>query len=216
MIIEINYNPKQAQQLLDKVQQLRGFEEVKEWDKLAQVEVDNIGKELISIDNYISTLKSKLQDAKNEHSSKSFIAKLISKDKNSEHIAKNIKILEETKTKLEFIKDRFEYWITATPDDEKEAKLMLAELKNAKKELGIKKKEVRANIKEINSNARDRNANISNQIFFTSPKLRRMQRNDVRSEKLNSLAPHEQIISEIDSKCVEIDKMIVWIERIKF
>lgn len=212
----MNYDLSNSNNLLRSVMNMTNFDEVKHWDEQASLESQKISNYIEELNQSVNILNEELVKSKLEHKSKPFFSRLFSSDKQSNEIKNQLNQIEKLCPKLEDARYELDKWVGMTPDDEVEAKQMVAELKLAKKELGVQKKEARANIKQINTEARIQNAKISNRIFFTSPKLKKMQRISVRSEKENSLQPFENMVFEIDRQILEMDKMINWIDRIRF
>jgi len=110
-------------------------------------------------------------------------------------------------------------YVTAEVDSVKDAKVSIKELKLKKKELGIKKKEVSSQIAEIRAAYRIKSANQGPMVrgggkvggFFRF--FQRAGRHADRSGKENSIAPLEDVKTQIDYLINSIDKAIVALER---
>jgi hypothetical protein len=110
--------------------------------------------------------------------------------------------------------DKLESWIERTPNTHEEATQMISELMLGKEELKLKSRELSQGIKGINISARKNNA-LTSANFFVSAKSRQVQRAMLRLAKegaLNSKEPEKAII---DRQILEIDKIILWVEKIK-
>jgi hypothetical protein len=213
---KMKYDVQEAKRLLEQVKSLNSFEEVTIWDGKAEQEVYKINEMFITgIPDELDRLQRKLEQSKEVHSKKTFFARNFTLDTTSLNFKKEMQNIEASKLILQDLRDQLEYWIETTPDDAKEAKAMIAELKLAKKELGTQKKEVRNEIKQVKSQARVMNTKIAGRFVFSSPKLRKWQRHNVRVAKENAVSPLEQMILDMDREMIDIDRMIAWIERIR-
>lgn len=201
--------------LITTVSHLSNFDDVRSWDTQAKQQVDNISGTLLDFEEHKSTLEKDLINCQTEHQNRGFFARMFNPDPKIKLIKKTLRDIEGNRVKLLNLKDTLEDWIERTPDDETESKQMLKELKLIKKELGVTKKELRLQMKGVTTSTRIKNANISNQ-FFTSPKLKRIQRISARMDKESSLKPLEKEVCTIDKQILEIDKTINWIEKIRF
>ena len=92
---------------------------------------------------------------------------------------------------------------------------VLNDLKFAKKELQIKKRETTALIRQANRNARLQKSNIA-VYSFINPKLQRAYKYHFDNQKENTILSIDELQIEIDNQVNSYDRMINWIERIKF
>jgi hypothetical protein len=210
------YNMDNANLLLSSVKRLDNFDDVKIWDNNAEIEIKKMINAISIIDTEIEKYQFELDETSIEFKKKSFLIRAITSDKISKKISEEIEKNKSVKAKIEELKSQLEDFVNMTPNDESEAKSILHEMRIAKKELTIQKKELRMEIKLVNQKVKERNISISNQIIFTSPKLRKWQKQDLRTKQFNQNVSTENSIQYIDSKLNEIDRMIIWIERIKF
>ena len=124
------------------------------------------------LNKYEDVLNQELETAQFEHKSKPLLKRLFFNNIESEKIISKKAEINEYLNKLNGIKENLNYWINITPDNEKEAKEMLNDLKFAKKELQIKKRETTALIRQANRNARLQKSNTA-AYSFVNPKLQR-------------------------------------------
>jgi len=107
--------------------------------------------------------------------------------------------------------------IDYTPNDEKERKALLKELRVEKKELQVQKREIAAQKRAVNQAAREASAHAGiNQgwIFSTyDSKQAASERRGIRRQKISQLAPYENAKTVIDRQILDIDRRIMWIER---
>jgi hypothetical protein len=107
--------------------------------------------------------------------------------------------------------------IDYTPNDEKERKALLKELRAEKKELQVQKREIAAHKRAVNHAARDASANagINQGWIFTTydSKQAAAERRAIRRQKIAELAPYENAKTVIERQILEIDRRIMWVER---
>lgn len=211
----INYDAREAQEMLTQVDEISNYTEVEQWDKKAQQKIEEINNVISELNKYEDILSQELETAQFEHKSKPLLKRLFFNNTDSEKIiSKKAEILEYL-NKLNGIKENLNYWINITPDNEKEAKEMLNDLKFAKKELQIKKRETTALIRQANRNARLQKSNIA-VYSFINPKLQRAYKYHFDNQKENTILSIDELQIEIDNQVNSYDRMINWIERIKF
>ena len=145
--------------------QIASFQEVRQWDGEARESVNALRAFRQEKENELGEEHKKLERLRAEHKRRpllrrlfGFSAELKSKVKQTEALLRLIAQVDE-------LDEELNRWIDVTPDDLAEAKQMLVELKQAKKDLTIRKKEVRMVVRETNLQARVNNAAISNQVW---------------------------------------------------
>ncbi len=203
-----------ASALLQSVLQIADFENVAEWDKNATEQINNLLISNSDLSNNLIKAERELNYAKANHNSKPFIKRLFSSRAPIRKAEAEIQDIKENILENKSLAEQLQDWIDRTPDDVSQAKAMLTELKLIKKELGIQKKEISASIRSTNQIARAKNSQIANQYFVNS-KFKQVQRIGVRAEKESALRIHESEKKIIEHQLLEVDKMILWIERIK-
>lgn len=211
----INYDAVLAQELISQIFQLSNFSEIQQWDIKAQDEVDKLNKFETELSEYDILLSRELEISQQAHKEKPFLKRVFLNDARSSEIMIKKSKVQEIFTKSTDLKERLNYWIDLTPNDEKEAKSMLNELNYAKKELVINKRELNSESKKVNRLIRFDKSQTSNSSFI-NPKLNRMFKIyiDVQANKaINSI---EDAKSVIDEKINRYDRLINWIDRIRF
>jgi hypothetical protein len=192
------------QMVLHEVKNIETFADIDRWDSKAEKYVQGI--ELLSseISNILSDCESKLALGVQTSSEKSNLLALCSK------LATTIERLDKTREALELA-------IDFTPNTPQEAKELIKDLKLMKKELALEKKEVALEMKAVSVEARQRNAKIGTS-YYQSSTTRRMDRSSrirLRLQKEAALFPHENQKMLIDRQILDIDKNILWIEKLR-
>lgn len=190
------------QSFLHKMNDLASFEEVNVWDIQAELRVSDA-------DRLIYKFKQKLSE------SEARIKEAVGEELNNLQLL-NAKI-NNTLERLYKTKESFQLAIDFTPNDLAEAKDLIKELKLVKKELSLEKKEIALDMKSLNVEARQIGSKIGDH-YFTSNVTRQMDRAKrirLRMEKESMLAPHENRKMLIERQILQIDKNILWIEKLK-
>jgi len=211
-----NYFQKQseAKKLLQSVQGITNFDAVATWDSNASDQIKILLESNIVLNNQLSDLNKQLIKAKNDYQSIPFFKRLFTSKFPIRTIENQISVSKSHISENTSLAEQLQEWIDKTPDDISQAKALLVELKQIKKELTILKKEISAAIRSTNQQARAKNSKIANQ-YFTNSKYKQIQRIGVRAEKESALRMHESEKEVVESQIIEVEKMILWIERIK-
>ena len=176
------------QHLMTEFNSLSTFADVEQWDKEAELEIISINNQILQLERQLN----KYQDILCFRSRECFNAKYIL-------------TLEERANKLQEA-------IDFTPKSPSEQKLILKELRAHKKELKLQKREVTANVKAIRRDARIQSVHAGRRFFSYDSKWAAIERRGIRKEKEAKLRPHEDAITTIESKLLQIDKDIFWVE----
>jgi chromosome segregation ATPase len=212
------YDAKDAETLLNNKWSIEDFEEVKQWDQRAR-------SEIMSIDSLIQHLHSDLHDHQTKQSeisedlkSKPLLVRpwMLIMGTGLQKTKRKIKQIIEEVNRITEIKNQLQGWIDATPDDRAEADDVITELKLSKKQIDINKKELQLQIKQINIDTDQKVKKIEKRIFFTSPRLKRLQIDKAQKKEESNINPLQQALLDLDSQELEVDKMILWYEKIKY
>jgi hypothetical protein len=206
----------QSKELIDAISSLSTFDQVKEWDANASTQIDILGQSIRALDSEAIKVKSEFDQALLEHNNKSFISKVFSKNP-KQKFDTTISEIENQKAKLELFIEEIQNKIDFTPNTESEKKTLLTELRLHKKELSTQKREIQAEMREIRVNARQESANVSNNLLgiVGGSKVTAAQRRSIRYQKEADLAPHEDQKAAIERQLIEVDRLVLWVERIK-
>lgn len=202
-----------AHGLIQRAQTITSFNDVARWDKEASHLAENFRAFLAKVPEFEAQIRSGEAASKAAHSQKPFFQRLFSVPPLTVEIRRARQTLQVATTQLGPLADQLEALIDQTPDNPSEKKELLSELKGLKKELNLEKKELAAAMRQVRANARRANANVGG--FFSTPKSRRYERISIRLDKEAALRPHEGAKETIERQILEIDRMILWIERIK-
>ena len=205
---------KNAQELIQRINDIESFEQVNEWDAKAKEMVQMLKNSNDSLSLKINELEKKKQSLL-EDKNKSFFSKLL--NSNKDEIFKIDIEISSSKSQIGKNNDNINslnMWIQITPDDKNEKSNMINELKENKKDIALQKKELRLAIKETNKNARISNAKAINQRGFSSYKLVSFQQAVARSRKELQLAPLEEQLQQLEFDELQYDKVIRFLEKI--
>lgn len=180
---------KYTQMMLD-FQKLSTFQQVEEWDRLADLEIQQIINSVQTIESEIAKYSDILGQFNINQLKQRYIVV------------------------LENMAEKLQEAIDFTPNSIKEQKILLKELKQQKKELQLKKRELTANMRSIQADARSRSIYAGRGFLgIYDSKLAAHERRRIRYQKEEALRPSEDIKAAIDRQILQIDKDILWVER---
>lgn len=214
----MKFDESEIKKLLESKWQLESFEDVRQWDSKARILI-------IEIEDYISSKESQMNEWMNTKMEN--IAKIkstpfllrsfqIGKIRGVTKAQKSIAAGEKELNRVLYLKNELKQWLDASPNDQREANAIITELKLSKKELDINKKELQLQIKQINTDTKQRLNKIENRVLFTSPKLKRLQKIKAEKKQDKAVNPLEESLMDLEAQELEVDKMILWYEKIKF
>ena len=203
-----------AKELHGNFLEINSFEMVAIWDSEAKKLIEELQKSILESNENINKLSRKHNLLEKKYDELSFFQKMFSSKDEIEGVLKKISIeknnIKEYKNCIEVLEESIEF----TPDDKKEADLMLKELKLAKKELITLKKEIISRIKSNKNHSISENSNLTTQIFANS-KSKPLLKMHERIKKESSDVSQEEEKAIIEKQIIVVEKMIHWIERIK-
>lgn len=193
------------QTVLHEIKSIETFADIDRWDAKAEKYVQGI--ELLSknISAALEECESRLTlgvEASDERSNLIAISK---------KLATTIERLDKTQESLELA-------IDFTPNTPQEAKELIKDLKLMKKELALEKKEIALDMKAISVEARQRGAKIGTSAFTQTKFTRQLDRSSrirLRLQKEAALSPHENQKMLLERQMLDIDKNILWIEKLR-
>ncbi len=216
--MKIKFDETEALKMLQSKWQLESFEDVRQWDSKARIIIIEMDEFIASKESLMNeTLTKKLELEKNIKSTpfllRSFqLGKIWGANKSQKELATDEK---EINRVLE-LKQQLGQWIDATPDTQREANDIITELKLSKKQIDINKKELQLQIKQINSDTKQKLNRIENRVLFTSPKLKRLQKIKAEKKQDKAVSPLEESLMDLEAQELEVDKLILWYEKIKY
>lgn len=202
-----------AEHLISCVRDITTFAEVAAWDREARQLAGQFRAFIARVPHLEEQVSRVEAAARAAHAQKPFLRRLFSTPPLTAEISRTRGMLRSSTRRLDRLADQLETLIDETPDNPAEKKQLLAELRGLKKELNLEKKELAAEMRQVRAQARRANANVGG--IFSTPKSRRYDRISIRLKKEEALRPHEGRRVAIDREILEIDRMIMWIERIK-
>lgn len=206
-----------VQRLCAQFDGLRTFDDVEKWDAAALDAALNLQKLAEQTRLHHQGLVAQADDLARARASTSFFKRLFSSRSPELALRGQADQLAATLQQLGgMINDLLER-IDYTPNDEKERKALLKELRAEKKELAQKKKEIAAEKRAINQAAREASANagINQGWIFTTydSKQAASERRAIRRQKIAMLAPHKNAKTVIDRQILDLERRIMWVER---
>jgi chromosome segregation ATPase len=178
------YDTAHASLLATTLKNLRSFDEIAEWDKKATAEIDIMRSILKTIEDKQQRIVRSLEQEKQEHATKSFLARLFASRKEQKQLLAEQSLLTKEKVQIEGLIDQFESAIDFTPDSPNDLKELIKECKQRKKELQTEKKAVSAQMASIRVEARQRTADS------IPGKYGKWDRRQIRLNKESALVLH--------------------------
>lgn len=196
---------------------LRTFHEVAQWDAAALDAALNLQKLAEQTRLHQQGLVAQADDLARTRAATPFFKRLFS-SRSPEitlrgQAAQLAATLQQLGVMINDLLERIDY----TPNDEKERKALIKELRAEKKELQHRKKEIAAQKRAINQAAREASASagINQGWIFTTydSKQAASERRAIRRQKIAMLAPHENAKTVIERQILDLERRIMWVER---
>ena len=205
--INLDFDAKPIEELLQNVNNLKSINEINLWDNNAIVQIEKI-----------KTFKEKLQNANNsilimieESQQGGFLDKINKKNKiltdNKGFLSQYKSVIE----KLDLYSNELDYWVALSPNSMNELNEMKLELKEKKQLLAIKKRELNIVKRDMWNLYRADAAYVE----FSSPKFRHFNRGLNMRNREDNLSPYHKAVKEVDLQLIQIDKIILWLNKIK-
>jgi uncharacterized protein (DUF3084 family) len=208
MTVSLSFDLVSIENHLKEIETTNSFEQVKVWDNFSINSIKNIDDfifELNKAKNQILELKQEAEKTQG------YFKRLSAKSRYAKMYTTNLADIEKYLIMCSATKEKLNYWIQLSPDNQNDLNAMVKELKEKKSLFAIRKKEISINKKQAWADYR----NSTVDVCYTHPKLRSMARgNNIhkREEKLN---PLDQEIMQIDYDIIEIEKILIWLNRFK-
>lgn len=212
------YDAKDAEILLNNKWSIEDFEEVKQWDLKARSQIMAIDRCIQHLCSDLNDRQVKQKEIEENLKSKPLLVRpwMLIMGTGLQKTKSQIRQINDEVNRITEIKNLLQGWIDATPDNRQEADDVITELKLSKKQIDINKKELQLQIKQINMDTDQRVKKIEKRVFFTSPKLKRLQIDKAQKKEESNISPIQQALLDLDSQELEVDKMILWYEKIKY
>ncbi len=196
---------------------LRTFNDVAQWDAAALDAAMNLQRVAEQTRLHHQGLVAQADDLARTRAATPFFKRLFS-SRNPELVLRGqadqlAATLQQLGVMINDLLERIDY----TPNDEKERKALMKELRSEKKELQHQKKEIAAQKRAINHAAREASATagITQGWIFThyDSKQAASERRAIRRQKIAMLAPHENAKTVIERQILDLERRIMWVER---
>lgn len=195
--------------LVDRFDNLRTFDSVKEWDSEAQ----NYREILISaVSSAESDLAAVTRSLETHLSSLSIGQKLLPNKKANE-LKQHISILEKVVAGCEPIVQELQSRLDRSPNNKDEQQRLLNELKLQRKELQLEKREANAEMRGVREHAGTKSAMAGGGISYLMG-LTAAQRRIIRLNKEAALHPYRSRRDLLENQILILDREILWVESI--
>jgi hypothetical protein len=209
----MGYDDSTRQRLLHEFLNLRTFQDVARWDAEARAEAQRIETIGTAAEAELAAKRQARQAATEEFARRSFFARLFGSKQHIRALEAQEKDLARSIAMLEdWVEDLLER-VDLTPDNPKEQKALLKELRAEKKELALAKKEARAEMASIRTAARQATADVGPGFGKFTRSLAADQRRSIRRNKEAMLGPRESAVAAIDRQLLALERRMAWVER---
>jgi chromosome segregation ATPase len=205
----LEYNTANASLLATALKNLHSFDEIAEWNKKATAEVEAMHPILRAIEEKQQKVTLVLSQEQQEHEAKPFLTKLFDGRKEQKRWLAEQSRLAREKAHIENLIDQFESAIDFTPGSLDELKELMEECKQQKIELLTEKKTVNDQMSSIRVEARQQTANTNYGKYGKGDRRR------IRLNKESALRPQESQKAAIKRQIIQLDQIIIWLERIE-
>jgi hypothetical protein len=121
-------------------------------------------------------------------------------------------LAQQNSSNYEELADQLQQYIDLTPESKSERKELLAELRAEKKQLQLEKRELNASMRAIRTDARQRSSGTPYSLTGLMG-MTALQRQRIRFQKEQDLAPLEDQKAWFDSQIDQLDRRILWAQR---
>lgn len=208
----MKYDHSDLTRLLARFESLRTFEEVAVWDGLAEAEMDRITAFIDGVEQELRSLAARRDELQRAHEAKGFFVRLFASRAPIAQLDERSSNLRAELLRCSATADDLQERIDMTPDNSREQKALLKELRAQKKELGVQRREVTSGMQEIRAEARDAIANATPGLFRSRQQSAEMRRR-IRQQKEQLLGPQEDAKASIDRQLRALERRIIWVER---
>lgn len=206
-----------VQRLCAQFDGLRTFDDVETWDAAALDAALNLQRLAEHTRLHQQGLLAQADELVRERAAAPFFKRLFSSRKPELALRGQAGQLAATLQQLGLMINDLLERIDYTPNDEKERKALIKELRAEKKELQLAKKEIAAHKRAINQAAREASASagINQGWIFTTydSKQAASERRAIRRQRIAVLAPHENAKTVIERQILDLERRIMWVER---
>lgn len=204
--ITLNFDAKPIEDLLINIGNIKSINEINLWDNKALIQMEKIKMFKEKLDSSYQSIMIKI----NSSQTGSYFQKINKKNKILNENKGFLSQYNEVKHKLDLYYNYLEYWLNLSPNSLIELNEMKVELKEKKQLLSLKKRELNIVKRDMWNLYRADSAYVE----FSSPKLRHFNRGINIKNREENLSPYHKAIKEVDLQLIEIDKVILWLNKI--
>lgn len=205
--IELNFDSTLIENLLAKIGTINNLSEIESWDSQANIFKKNIINYVEKLKYAKKQIENEIENSKGLNPFKNYFAKTKIKKNNKSFLNQYDSVLKN----LSMYENQLHYWISVSPNSIQELNEMKSELKNKKQLFAIRKKELNVYKKQAWSTYRQDSAYVE----FSSPKLRNIFRGRNIQNREENLKPYDIELNNIILQTVEIEKLLLWLNRLK-
>lgn len=189
---------QKSQDLVNEISQLFTFDDAQRWDTLAIEEVNLLKSYLLEFEAQSGFLEEKLQEQNKIGNSiaKAAVQLEIKRISNFHAIP------------MAFI-ENLETYVSFTPNDKADQKMLLATIKDKIREFKQREKEFSGQARQVKSAARAKSAKID-ASFFSTPKSRSIDKRYLRVEKENQLGVLDNQVEQVRAVLNKYESMYEW------
>lgn len=210
-----SFDLSRAKGLLGQLDVISSFSEVAAWDRSADQEIRNIAAHEHALESFAQTLDAFEAGCKAAHAKQPLFRWLFTSYEHKPWIREMRKSIQDQQRQLPQLADSLQAAMDKTPNSRDEQRVLLAELKQARKRLNQEKRELNQAMTGIRVSARQRSAAVGTgfDLLFSTSRSRRLNRLAIRLSKEAALAPRENAKAAIDHQINIIDRTILWVEK---
>jgi hypothetical protein len=201
---------REAKGLATHFEGLRTFDDANRFDAEAQRVAEALEAERAQATAQAGEAQRRKDELETARRALPFFKRLFSSRSQEKAAAAEIAQLVAHVAQLEEVGEVLLTMIDYTPNNAKDQKAILKELRAEKKQLQIEKKEVSTHARAIRTAARKRSADAWS-IF--GARVVAEERRSIRRQKEAMLAPHENELAAIERRMLAVEKRIAWVQR---
>jgi hypothetical protein len=204
---DLTFDATVIQQSLGAINQITTFGELSNWDNEAKAHLSNL---TLFMDK-MNALKKQIDDEINFSRSSNIFKNFTIKSRILANYGDFYKQFPSHSKFLQQLKSQLEFWLQIVPSSFEELKNIKQEFKEQKQLLNLRKKELSIGRKKVWAHYRTE----SSKIHFNSSQVRNTLRGLRKLDREKSLDPIDAELDFLTLQLNEIDKILIWLNRIK-
>lgn len=202
-----------AQRLRFDFEHLRTFDDVHRWDHAALQVATELDHAMAHFKWQYGDLALQADRSAQAHAALPFFRRIFSSRKHEHVLRVQASQALATANHLGAMMNDLLECIDYSPNDERERKALLKELRAERKELQLAKRGIAAQKRAIHRAAKEQSADAGRILFFYDSKVAASERRAIRRQRYASLAPVEDQGLAIEYQMRDLDRRIMWVER---